>query len=311
MLVVINSILLIALFAILGLSADLVVRNIKYIASSLKLSFFVMGILLGIITNLPELSVGINATVEGEASLSVGNILGGIIVVLGLIMGASVIFNRKIKSDSNLKSLIPIALVVFSPYLLGLKGYYGFWDGFIMIALYLGLLFYLYRIHHLPNRQIILIERQKIAKAVFLSAIGIVIVMLSSHWIVEITLSLFAGAGISNLVVGLLIFSIGTNLPEISIALTAWKRKAATLSLSHLTSSALSHVLVLGLLASLRPIHFMVGAPYYALLFFVFILLIMFVCFSRSDRKLDRQEGIALFSIYLFFVASNIFLIGF
>lgn len=308
--ILVNSIFLIFLFAILGLAADLAVRNIKYITLSLKMNFFTMGVLLGIITNLPELSVGINAAVEGESSLSVGNILGGIIVVIALITGISVIFNREIKSDSDFKILIPIALVIFSPFLLGLNGHYGILDGLILIALYLGLLFYLYRSKRSFNRQIVLIERHKIIKALFLSIIGVILVMLSAHWIVGITLKLFEGTGVSNLVIGLLIFAIGTNLPELSIAFTSWKRKVSALSLSHLVSSAFTHVLVLGLLAVLRPIDFIVGPAYYSLFLFIILILILFVLFSRSNKSLERREGFVLLFVYFAFIATNIFLIG-
>ena len=55
-------------------------RNIKYIASALHIKLFAFGIVLGLITTLPELSVGINATIDGVAALSVGNLLSGLSV---------------------------------------------------------------------------------------------------------------------------------------------------------------------------------------------------------------------------------------
>lgn len=68
------------MFVVLGGSAGLVVRNIKYIASALHIKLFAFGIVLGLITTLPELSVGINATIDGVAALSVGNLLSGLSV---------------------------------------------------------------------------------------------------------------------------------------------------------------------------------------------------------------------------------------
>jgi len=103
------------LFIALGWSANFAVKNIKYLGAVLKIRLFVFGILLGLITSLPELSLGINATIDNATTLAVGNLLGGIIVMLGLILGASLLLNRKIVTDGRLASLIPTVLVIFSP----------------------------------------------------------------------------------------------------------------------------------------------------------------------------------------------------
>lgn len=92
---------LLLLFIILGIAADVVVRNIKYIATVLKVRLFAFGIVLGLATSLPELSVGINAMMNEASSLSVGNLLGGIIVIFGLILGTSLIFNRSVETDGS------------------------------------------------------------------------------------------------------------------------------------------------------------------------------------------------------------------
>lgn len=73
---ILNIVILLVLFAALGLAADLAVKNIRSIALTLRLKLFSLGIILGIMTTLPELSVGINATIEDAAGLSVGNLMG-------------------------------------------------------------------------------------------------------------------------------------------------------------------------------------------------------------------------------------------
>lgn len=310
--ILIDSFLLFFLFIILGIAADLAVRNIKKIALTLKIRLFALGILLGIITTLPELSVGIEATVEGTPSLSVGNLLGGIIVLIGLIMGASLIFNRKINTSKNSKTLIPTAFIILSPILLGLDGQYEIWDGLMMVFLYIGLLFYLYRVNH-PfnnNKHLVLIDKRKIIKAFCLSVTGVIFVILASNWIVKITVDLLKNTNISGLAIGLLIFSIGTNLPDISITLTSWRRKTPELSLSHLISSATANILVMGFLAVMRPINFVLGPTYYSLAFFLAVILSLFVYFCYSHKNLNRKEGFFLLGVYILFLLTNIFLIG-
>jgi len=146
--VILLIIILLILFALLGWAADLAVKNIRLIALSLRMKIFALGVILGIMTTLPELMVGLNATFHNVASLSVGNIMGGIVVVIGLVLGMSLILNRKIDTADNLRSLLPTSLVTLSPFFLGVDGSFGLVDGIIMIFLYLGLIFYLYFINY-------------------------------------------------------------------------------------------------------------------------------------------------------------------
>ena len=307
--IAIDSLLLVLLFGVLGFTADLAVRNIKYITTALKLKLFSLGILLGIVTSLPELSVGINTTAENVASLSVGNIMGGIIVIFGLILGVSLLFDNKVSTKGSLKSLVPSVLVMLSPILLGLDGKYLLWDGLVMISLYVGLLLYLYLINHsFEGLQTAFLHKKRVEKAIFLSIVGIVIVVLSSHFIVDITVDLLENTSINKLFIGVIVFSIGTNLPEIIVTFTSWRRKTSGLSLSHLVSSAFTNILVLGILAIIQPITFTLGPTFYSLAVFIVLILSIFIFSSYSGGGLSRKEGFVLLTAYVLFLAANIFL---
>jgi len=297
---------LIFLFAVLGVAADLVVRNIKYAASVLKIRLFAFGILLGLITTLPELSVGISAAIGGVSALSVGNLLSGVIVILGLILGLSLLLNRQISTDSKWSVLIPEAAVIFLSVLFGLDGNYGTLDGILMVGLYLGLIFYLYRSSPAPNfPRLKIINKNKIVKAIIMSIASIVFILLSSHWIISITLDLLNYISISKLAIGALVFAIGTNLPEITIAITSWRKKASELSLSHLLSSAFTNVLALGILAIIRPIAFSVDSYFITISIFLFLIVFLFLIFYHSGRKMDRREGLILLLVYVLFLIVN------
>ena len=305
-----NAVALLFLFVVLGGSAGLVVRNIKYVASALHIKLFAFGIVLGLITTLPELSVGINATIDGVAALSVGNLLSGIIVIFGLILGTSLLIDRRIRSGGRLAILIPEVLVMFSPVLFGLDGRYGLWDGLAMTGLYIVLIFYLYRANHsfgFSRPQIL--HTKKIATALLFSILGIVFILLSSHWIVEVTIGLLDKTHINKLVIGALVFAIGTNLPEITIAITSWRKRASGLSLSHLISSAFTNVLVLGVLTIMRPITFTVGPAFWTIAVFLAAILFLFVLFYASGKKMDRREGLILVVIYVAFLIVNMWLL--
>lgn len=143
-----------------------------------------------------------------------------------------------------------------------------------------------------------------------MTIVGIIGVLVASHWIVGITLDLLNYIQVSQLVIGLVVFSIGTNLPEISIAITSWRKKSSELSLSHLLSSSFTNVLVLGVLALLRPIIFDTNSAFWIVAIFLGVILTLFAYFYHSGKKMDRREGLILLIAYVLFVTLNIYLIG-
>jgi len=303
--------LFIFLFAVLGWSADIAVKNIKFLGAVLKIRLFVFGILLGLITSLPELFIGINATIGKVAALSVGNILGSSIVLFSLILGVSLLLNKKIVTDGKFASLIPAILVIFLPVLLGIDGKYGLIDGLIMICSYIGLIFYLYRINKFQKQyHASAINKVKTGKSLLIAIAGILGVIISSHWIIEITLNLLNHIQISQMVIGLLIFSIGTNLPELTIAITSWHKKTSELSLSNLISSSFSNSLILGILAFTRPIIIETDLFFWITVLFLGTTLLLFTLFYNSGKKLSRGEGAVLLTVYALFIFVNFFIIN-
>lgn len=301
--IIIDLLLLLIFFIALGWSADFTVKNIKYIGAIFKIRLFVFGIILGLVTTLPELSLGINATIDNAATLSVGNLLGGIIVMIGLILGVGLIFNNNTPTDGRLSFIIPISLVILLPIALGFDGNYTFFDGLLMIIAYIILIFYLYKLNHLRHHAHIEIENvDKLTRAIFFAILGVIGILISSNLIINATLDLLKYIEVSQLVIGLVFFSIGTNLPEIGIAISSLRKKTSELSLSHLISSAFTNVFVLGILVLFRPIAFNIGINYFITSIFIFIILILFGIFYYSGKNISRREGIVLFIVYLLFI---------
>lgn len=308
---ILNFLILIALFVILGFSADLAVKNIRYIASSLKMKLYALGIILGIATTMPELSIGISSSLRGIGGLAVGNILGGLAVIIGLILGLNLILHKNIGTENSISATIPAFLVILSPFLLGFDSKFGLIDGLIMMILYLALVFYLYKSGQQEKGEgLALIDKKKVAEAIFLALLGVVLVVVVSNLAIEVATMLLQKFNISRLMLGILVFSIGTNLPEITIALSSWHRKASELSLSYLLSSAFTNILVLGILAVLKPISFKMDLGYLMLAGAVSIIMILFVIFSYTKKSLSRLEGFILLFIYLAFLAGNIYFIA-
>lgn len=295
---------LVILFGLLGFSANAVVGSIKKVANKLGVPIFLLGLILGLLTSLPELSIAINAAISGVEEVSVGNLLGGIVVLLGLILGLNLILNRKVKTDGRITTPLPGFLLLLFPLLMGIDGKLGTIDGIILCAGYIGVLVHFYRGKHSITDSVtvgIQLYNKKIVKEIVLILGGTLIIVGSSNLMIRITTDLLEQLHVSGFLVGLMVFSLGTNLPELTVTLTSWRKKVTEVAFSHLLGSAIANPLILGTLALLNPISINVDRSFLLTLYFFPILFAMLLYFYRSHKTLSRVEGIFLLIMFITF----------
>jgi cation:H+ antiporter len=324
------SILALTFFFILAHGADLLVGNLRALADHSKIHPVLLGLILGFLTTVPEFMVGLNAIRQGVTTLSLGNIWGGIIVILALILGLSIILQRKIKTDGHLFVILPSFIFILFSLFLGTKGVLNFYDGLFLLIFYL-IIVYLdflagghYQSDILIKEEILEKEGIKnpkpwfgvrlynwhraFKKEISWALVGLVLVVVASYVIMEIA-DIFLGIfPLPPFLVGLLIFSLGTNLPEITVMLRSLKLKSADISFGHLVGSAVSNVLVLALLTFFTTIDLTVSWRYYVLMCFMLLTVAAISWFYVSKKSFDRWEGIALLFLYFAFVFYEIFL---
>lgn len=297
---------LLALFYILGRSADLAIYNLRAIAEKLGISIFFLGLIMGFFTSFPEMAIGINAIIDNVQNISLGNLFGGIMVLFGLILGLNIYLQRKINAEQNLWQFGLILLFLFIPTILGLNGTFGLIEGLIIVFGYfiLLLILYHYQAHKVDMPH--LSDHKGLIRHVFLFFFGVIMVLLMANFTIDLTASMLYQLPLSKFVIGILIFAIGTNFPEIIVTIRAWKNNIKELSLSNLLGSAITNILLIGVFSVMRPFHFNVDNSYYILIISMAILLSFVFFFYRSGHNLKRSEGVILILIYLLFVIFQI-----
>lgn len=302
---------LIALFYALGKAADVVVLNMRLLGEKLRIPIFFLGIILGLLTTSPEFAIGVNAGIDGIPEVSYGNLLGGIVVLFCLILGISSILNRKIETHGRFSKILPIALYILLPLGLSLKGSLGLIDGIVLIVLYIFLIYYLYIQSGRKHAKGWMRVDKRILTELFYILIGLVAVMFISRGIIfaaEIVLSSFS---LSPFVLGIILFSLGTNLPELIVTFRAWRRNVEELSVSNLIGSALANVLLVGVFSSLRPLALNIDRSYLTTCAFMAMMMGVVVIAYRSENRFTKREGIVLVMIYILFLTTQILLSAF
>ncbi len=300
------AVLLIISFYFLGKSADLIILSIREIGERLGIRMLFLGIILGFLTSFPELFLGINAIISDIPELSFGNLMGGIAVLFGLILGISLILNREIKNDGEITDYAIVFVYVFFPLFMGIDGKLGFVDGLVMIVVYMFLLYIFYIKQKGGNAiKIGITDKNEIIKKFIFVILGLILLLVISNFIIKLSILLLEGLNISIFLVGLVVFSLGTNLPELIVTVRSYKRNMEELSISNLVGSAMANVMIVGVFSFIKPIYVAVNISYYTLMFFIAILFLSFLYFYRTNKLLSRNEGYALVAVYFMFLIAQ------
>jgi len=298
---------------ILAKSASLVIKSVIKIGRKFRIPEFAIGFfVLGFATSLPEMFVAVNALMSNNPQLSLGNLLGATFVLLTLVMAipATVSGSVRIKILSS-KEIVLSSFVALLPIFLSFDGVLSRFDGIALFLLYLTYVYVL-------NRDASFVEKVKTAmdsggdkmlKNLLILLAGVLGVFASSKFIVDFSLDMANTLLVPPLVIGVLLLSIGTNLPELSLAIKASAANHESVGVGDFLGSAAVNTFVISILALVKPFSVQVQnlASVRILCVFSVLGVILFGVFMRTKNKLSRREGLVLLVLYVAFIASEVF----
>jgi len=313
---IIYSIIFLIACVILAKSGALLVKSLKKLALYFHLSEFTIAfILVGIVTSLPELFVGITSALGKASNLSLGNAIGSNIVDLTLIIGLTVVLTRGIRVRSSIagKDTLYMSIIALLPFLFILNGHLSRIEGGILVGvflLYLLRLFYRKKefersvFSQIKNVSVKIRNRSKpLISNLLFSVLGLFLLILSAWLIVKTSSILALALNIPLVLVGLLIVSIGTSLPELAFGIKAGFSGHKEMIIGNLFGSVIANsCLVLGVTSLIYPITLTNVNLFLITAFFMLISVMLFATFIRSKEKLSSLEGILLIAIYVIFI---------
>jgi cation:H+ antiporter len=140
----VKLILFIASFFVIWYASGIIINAVDSLAHRLKMSSFAVSFfVLGILTSIPEFSVGLNSIINGRPEIFVGNLLGASLVIFILVIPILAIFGNGVRLVHQLteKNLIFSLLVVATPVFLIADDLLTRTEGVFLIFIY-GILFY-------------------------------------------------------------------------------------------------------------------------------------------------------------------------
>ncbi|OQY45209.1 MAG: hypothetical protein B6242_11035 [Anaerolineaceae bacterium 4572_78] len=278
--------------------ADLVVDSAVLLGRQFGMSDLIIGLtIVAFGTSAPEFAVTISAALNGQADISVGNVVGSNIFNLGFILGGVAAFRAipvsksLVQRDGTILIAITIVLFIFI-YDLTLSRFEG-------VMLFSGLLVYLgYLLIKGED-----IEEEKVVEkeATLLEWVtliaGLELVVGGGHFLVESASSLARTAGISEWVIAVTIVAAGTSAPEMATSLMAILRGRYGISVGNLIGSDIFNLLgVLGVAGMLNP-HMTVDSSALWSVGALIGMVCLVVYFLYTGLRLERWEGGVLIAI--------------
>jgi len=298
-------------FLIIWYCSGIIIKSVENLAHRLKISPFTMSFfVLGILTSIPEFSVGINSIINKTPDIFVGNLLGASLIIFILIIPLLAVFGGGVKLIHQLSenNLIFSLLVVAAPVFLIADNLLTRTEGVFLILIYFILFYFIEKKDGLMG---IKIPKKKLFNKNFLEdtvelLLSALIIFLVSKYIVTETVYFSDQLKVSQFIISLIVLSIGTNLPEISLAIRSIINGKNEVALGDYLGSAAANSLFFGLFTLFNGSRVNLSVYSFRILFLTLLGLGIFYIFSRSKKNISKHEGKILLLIYLLFIISQV-----
>lgn len=294
------------LLAIIWLGSGLVLNSVETLRKKTRYSSFVISFfILGFLTSLPELAIGINAIYENRPEIFVGNILGGNVIIFLLVIPILAMLGNgiKLKHKLNKFSFFLILTISLLPAFFILDKKITSLEALISMSTYPLAIYLIQKKYNIFNRK----KRRSLTSRLysFLDilkiSLGIAMIFLASQFLVNKTLYFSDLMGISTFYISLFALSLGTNLPELSITIRAILLKKKEIAFGNYLGALTTHTFIFGLLAILGGGGVLIEGDFLLTVFFIVFGVALFYYFSKSNNDISKREGFALLTVYILF----------
>jgi cation:H+ antiporter len=337
--------LLIAGFVILIKGADIFVDGASSTAENFKVPKMLIGLtIVAFGTSAPEFAVSVKSLLSGNTDMLLGNVIGSNILNILLIIGVASMIKPLVVQSATVKKELPIVILMtlmfavlmldnlFDP---NAAQSFSHQDGFVIVLAFGIFIYYLVQMNRAKktanelkkvNETIELVEGtkkkkvvkkviereppMKLWKALILTVLGIVGIVIGSNFVVDSASAIATMLGVSAKMVALTVVALGTSLPELVTSIVATKKGEVDLAIGNVVGSNIFNI---GVVTGI-PVAIFGGIPHVSATYIDIAILvasaIMLYIFARDDRRISRIEGslllITFVGYYGYVVASGL-----
>lgn len=300
--------------AVVWLAAGILINAVDRVARRLQQSGFTVAFfVLGLLTSLSEISVAINATVNGVPEVSIGNLIGASFVIPFLIIPILALFGNGISLAHTFSrtNLIVALTFIALPAVLVSDGAVSMSDGILVAVAAIAFLASLHmHSSHLesPTEAITdLHPRRRFALDATHIIVGAFAILAAGHFLVQESVDIAALLSVPGSLIALLLLSVGTNVPELVIAIRAIRAGRKDIAFGDYIGSAATNTLIFGCLAFVNGWFPVVPEEFGSIMLLMIPGLGVLFFVSRTRAMISRREGLVLLMFYIAFLAFQLF----
>ena len=302
------AILIVGGLVLLFFGADWLVKGAVTMALHLGLSPLIVGLtVVALGTSLPEALVSVQASLDNQGGIALGNVIGSNILNIALILGLSALI-QPLKVDSHLvKADVPLLVGASFLLMVLLEDFHiSRMEGALLL---LGIVFYVCgnimtvkrtspEEDKIEGMEISEDPSKNLLRDIGFLILGLIALAFGSNFLVSGAVDLARIWGLSEALIGLTIVSIGTGTPELATALMAAYRKTADIAIGNAVGSNLFNIMfVVGLAGLVAPMD--ATGINSSDLYVMFGLTILLLPTVWTGMVLDRKEGFLFVAIYV------------
>lgn len=302
--------------ALLVWSADRFVEGAAATARHFGMPPLLIGmVIVGFGTSAPELTVSALSAWQGNPGIALGNAYGSNITNIALILGITALISPITVHSQVLRKELPILMAITV-----LAGWQT-WDGEItridalmLLAVFAGLMAWTVwqGLQKKPDTfgseigQELDVHAMPIRRALFWLVVGLLLLIVSSRFLVWGAVEIAHALGVSDLIIGLTIVAVGTSLPELASSVIAARKGEHDIALGNIIGSNLFNTLsVVGIAGIIHPmtVEPAIFSRDIMVMSALTLSLFVFGYGFRGPGRINRVEGIILLLSYIAYTA--------
>lgn len=323
-----SIIILLIAFTALVWSADRFVYGAAALAKNLGVPTLIVGLtIVAMGSSAPEMMVSASAALADKTNTAVGNAIGSNITNILLVLGITALFKPLSVSSSTLKREMPLLLLIsVGAWYVVSDNYFSAIEGYALMIGFITFILGLIIITKRNAKEQTTTEADPFVteacsdvpsnvsnkSAIFWLITGLILLPLSSHFLIESAVDIAKFFGMSDLVIGLTIIAIGTSLPELAACVAGVLKGEDDLALGNIIGSNIFNLLaVLSLAGMINPAEIDPAAASRDMLVMLgaTIILVTMCLNLKGTRRINRIEGATLlcgFLAYQYYIFSQV-----
>ncbi|WP_415408155.1 calcium/sodium antiporter [Sulfurovum sp. CS9] len=306
-----NFVIFVIAMGVLIWGADLLINQSERIALKFKIPEFIIGAtLIALGTSLPEMAASIAASMNGKPDIAIANVIGSNVLNITLVLATVFIISKNINpardffAKDSTWALVPVLVFI----LMILDGMISRFDAALLLLL-MGayLLFLLQDAKNIPEEDLEDLDESTFSWTKVIPVLfgGFILVIVGAHFTVESASEIARDFGISEWIIGIIMISLGTSLPELVVSISAAMKGKVDMAIGNIIGSNMANTtVVLGAAALVNPMA--INAPMYLFDIATMIVATLLLVFITANKLYNKSAGISLVIILGLFLNNTI-----